>query len=184
MKTKIKAKDLSGIREVENTLARREAGEVLNDLPPGHPLKVAVEAERQSGGDITDLPESHPLKVALREARERLLASQSEDAKNKENVEKLKVKKAKKLQETNEHRDKIDEEEQRKEEQRNTYRVINEKIDHSLNSVDDLLTVIGSMSQDQFGEDRFSMVKLVRLQRLMFAARRGLGDSKLKVSGV
>jgi len=181
MKTAIKAKHLTGIKDAETTLARQETTGVLEDLPPGHPLKVAAEAERAHGGDITDLPESHPLKVAIKEARDRLLAKQSGATRQQEQI---KVRKAKRLQESKEHRNKVDTEEQEREMKRDTYRVINEKIDRTLEGVEGLLTVINAVDTTSFGEDRFSAVRVVRLQRLMFAMRRGLIDSRLRLVGV
>jgi hypothetical protein len=177
MKTSIKAKHLTGIKDAEFALARQETGEVLADLPPGHPLLVAAESERQQGADIADLPESHPLKVALREAKDRELTKQQEAVKE---AERLKVRKAKRLEESKEHRAQVDAEEQEREAKRDTYKVINEKINRAIDGVDGLLTVINATAQETFGEDRFSVVKVARLQRLMFAARRGLLDSRLR----
>jgi len=181
MKTAIKAKLLTGIKDAESSLARQETDGVLSDLPPGHPLKVAAEAEQQRGSDIVDLPETHPLKVAIQEARDRLLVKQGDAAKQQEQ---LQVRKAKRLKESKEFREKIDAEEQEREIKRDTYRVVNEKIDRTLDGVDGLLTVIGSIDNASFGEDRFSAVKVVRLQRLMMAMRRGLLDSRLRTVGV
>jgi hypothetical protein len=177
MKTNIKASHLTGIKDAEASLARRETDVVLNDLPPGHPLRVAAEMEQQQSGDIADLPESHPLKVALREARERVVASQTEETKKQEQ---FKLIKAKRLEASKEFRAKVDAEEQAREIKRDAYRAINEKIDRAVEGVDGLLTAINATTQDVFGDDRFSMVKMARLQRLMFAARRGLTDSRLR----
>jgi hypothetical protein len=177
MKCTISAKHLKGIKDAEASLARRETSGVLNDLPPGHPLLAAVETEQQRSGDISDLPDSHPLKVALKEAKDRILASQQEKTKQEEQ---LRLRKAKRLEAAKEFHAKADAEEQQREAKRDAYRAINEKIEHALESVDSLLTVIGSTTQDVFGDDRFSMVKIARLQRLMFASRRGLADGKLR----
>jgi hypothetical protein len=180
MKTEIKANHLTSVRRAEVELARKEAGEVLNDLPPGHPLLMAAESEKSRGADLADLPESHPLKVAINEARARLEAKQKEDDRQKKSLE---IRKAKRLNASEQFRERIDFEEQQRELRRASFGAVNERIDLAAEAVDGLLTTIGNLDPEIFSKDRYSMLRITRLQRLMVAARRGLSESRLRVAG-
>ena len=176
MKTKITATHLSGIKSLEGDLARREGGRILQDLPPGHPLLEGVQDVQARGGDIADLPDTHPLKIAIREAKERLEAQQANEGKQQEQ---LKVRKAKRLQDSKDYRERVNEEEEQRQQKIDACKVINEKIDITVQSIDTLLTVIGG-SIENFTEDPFARTRLARLDRMMRAVHRGLIDSRMK----
>jgi hypothetical protein len=184
LKSAITVKSLSGIRDLEMSLARKEKNAVLSQLPPGHPLLQAAEQEESRGGDLADLPEGHPLKVALQEAKARLMAAQEAEANG--SVKKAKdvaiLKKAKRLKESKEFRERIAQEELDRARRRDGFKTINEKIDNVLRSMDELVS-ISNPDDDIFGDDQLSRVKVVRLQRLLSAMRKGLCDSRLRVVG-
>lgn len=178
MKTKLTANQLTGLRTLESDLARRETRQVLEDLPPGHPLLEAAQQEAARSGDIADLPDNHPLKVALVEAKERVLAQQAAE---KQQEEQLKVRKSKRLQASKEYKERVDAEEEQRQKRVDACKVINEKIDNTVNSVDTLLTVLAG-NFECFDEDQFARTKLARLDRMMRAVRRGLTDSRLRTA--
>jgi hypothetical protein len=181
MKSKsITASSLSKIRAIEGDLARKESKQLIEDLPPGHPLLDMAQQEAGRTGDLTSLPETHPLKVALNEARERVLAQQE---KEKSSIEAVKVRKAKRIKDQKEYLDRAKVEEEEKEKRIDSFKVINEKIDKTIQCVDTLLTVLVSNSE-VFGEDHYNHTKAARLERMIKAVRRGLSDSKLRISRV
>jgi hypothetical protein len=183
MNKNLKASMLTGIRALESKLSQQQTSQALDDLPPGHPLLEAAQQEETRGSEIADLPEGHPLKVALREAQERFVAQQAEEKKQQERQGPLQVKKAKRLADNKAFRERIDVEEQERERKRDGYKAINEKIDNVLRGMDELLAV-AKPDDDMFGEDQFSRLRVSRLQRLVFASRRGLADSRLRTVGV
>lgn len=183
MKTGITASQLTGMRALESDLARRETRQVLEDLPPGHPLLEVAQQEAARSGDIAELPDTHPLKVAIREAQERLLAAQAAASTQEVQQEVLKVRKAKRLQANKEYQSKIDAEEEQRQKRIDACNVINEKIDIAVQSVDTLLTVLGG-NIECFDEDQYARTKMARLDRMMRAVRRGLTDSRLRTARV
>lgn len=179
MKTKLTATHLSGLKSLEGNLARQEGRQILQDLPPGHPLLDAIQDESGRGSDIGNLPDTHPLKLAIKEAKERLEAQQANEGQQQD----LKIRKAKRLQESKEYQARVNDEEEQRQQKVDVCKVINEKIDISAQSIDTLLTVIGG-SLEIFTDDPFARTRLVRLDRMMRAVRRGLTDSRMKTSRI
>ena len=56
---------LSAAKDAEASLARRDAEDLGNSLPEGHPLREEVERQKAMIGDLSGLPAGHPLLQAL-----------------------------------------------------------------------------------------------------------------------
>lgn len=176
----LRAKTLKGIMGAESQLARREARNMLDSLPPGHPLLQAAGEEMRRSGDIADLPDTHPLKIEIAEAKKRFDERQQTETQEKkgETAESPKVKKARRLKQAREVRERIAREEQEHQERQDAAKSINGVIDKNIIMTEELLTVV-RQNVNPFREDPFTRARLSRLERLALAVRRGLIEGKL-----
>jgi len=177
---------ISGAMAAEAALAKEETDDLehaIGSLPEGHPLRAEVENQKRILGDLAGLPPGHPLLVAMEEARLRYEAAESETEDGADEAaaerERVKVRRAKKLDAKKaraEERRREDEEEER-------LRAATKRINSSMNETIDALRRLGDnieASREDFAGDRYALMKLERLGRLVTAAVRGVGESRLK----
>jgi hypothetical protein len=176
------AKMISGAMAAEAALAKEDAKELekaIDELPEGHPLKMAAAAQKEAlGGDLAGLPPHHPLLLAMEEARLRYEISQEEVDDGLEEQEQISVRRARKLDEKKAVRAARRQEDEREERLRTATKRINLSMTETMDSLKQLVDNIAA-SQEDFAGDRYAMMKLERLSRILVAAMRGVSESRL-----
>lgn len=177
---KTSASMISGAMDAEAALARESADKALDSMPDG-PEKEAAKAQREILGDLSDLPPGHPVRMAMEEARLRyeaeqeLLEQQTEEEKE---AEIAKVKRAKRLDKKKAERAARDREEEKIERRRAAAKNVNASMTEAMDSLKRLDDNIVASSED-FAGDRYTQMKLERLHRVLIATMRGISESKV-----
>ena len=186
----MKAKTISGAMAAEAALAKQEAEELeaaIDELPEDHPLKLEAARQRQAmGGDLAGLPATHPLRAAMEEARLRYEAGEAEaeaEAEAQSEQEQIKIRRAKKLDAKKAAAAQRRREEEKEERLRTATKSINASMTETVDALKRLNDNIMA-SQEDFAGDRYAMMKLERLNRVVVAAMRGIHESKLNVGRV
>jgi hypothetical protein len=191
MKKKI---DISGAMAAEAALAREEMKGLegnleksLDGLPDNHPLKILAQEELSKlDGDLSGLPPNHPLLLAMQEAKLRYDENEryaQEVAVYEKEQQEIKIKRAKKLDAK-----RVADEKRRRQAERETVirsatKRINSSMDETMDSLKRLRENIEA-SQEDFVGDRYALMKLDRLNRLILAAMKGVSDSKINAGRV
>jgi hypothetical protein len=175
---------ISGAMAAEAALAK-EDGEsyekTLESLPDDHPLKVAATQQKRLLGDLGSLPPGHPVLLAMEEARQKYEAEQAiaeEVAKEAAEEEERKIKRVKRLDAKKAAREARNREEEESERRRAAAKSINSSMTETLDAVKRLSDNIAA-SQEDFAGDRYALMKLERLNRVLIATMRGIAESKI-----
>ena len=173
---------IAGAMEAEAALAKESADELeetIDSLPENHPIRVAAAHERQMMGDLAGLPPGHPLLVAMNDARLRYEAEEfpDEDEEDKDQ-EQIKIRKAKKLDAKKAAVTQRRKEDERADRLRTATKSINTSMRETMDSIKRLNDNIIA-SQEDFAGDRYALMKLERLSRVLVATMRGISASKL-----
>jgi hypothetical protein len=178
---KLDAKTLGKLKEVEQSLASREAKELENAVPDGHPLKAEIEKQKAVVGDLSGLPMGHPLIRALQTAKENY-EKQSEGKKDVVQTEQpqdaVQLRKAKRLEEVKLRRERWDNEDQVTDEVNAASKTINGQVDEVLLSVRKTWKILAGY-EETLNKTPTGRVKLLRLKRILFATERGLSETRM-----
>jgi len=178
---KTNARLVSGAMAAEAALAKKEVEaleETLESLPDDHPAKVAALAHKKLMGDLGDLPPGHPVLVAMEEARLRYEAEQAVQPEEESDKELPEVKRAKRLDAKKKAREARVREEEKADRRRAAAKSINASMTEAVDSLKRLNDNIAA-SQEDFAGDHYAKMKLERLSRLLLAAMRGISESKV-----
>lgn len=181
----MKADIISGAMAAEAALAKN-AGEsyeeTLDSLPEDHPLKVVATEQKKFSGDLSNLPPGHPVLVAMEEARLRYEAEQevlaeAASVQTKDNQQ-HEIRKAKRLDQRKVARTSRIKEEEETDRRRAASKQINSSMTEAMDTLKRLNDNIAA-SQEDFAGDHYSIMKLERLSRVLIATMRGISESKL-----
>jgi DNA repair exonuclease SbcCD ATPase subunit len=184
---KLDAGMLGQLKEVELTLASEEAKKLESAVPEGHPLKAEIEKQKAMlGGDLSGLPTGHPLIRALQTAKEAYEVRQAEEAKNKgegkpaeaAKQDEAQVRKAKRLEEVKARQARFTKEEQESDDTRAASKEVNRKVDEILSTVKEAWQTLAG-SEEILSRTPINRARVMRLKRLLFAAERGLSETRL-----
>lgn len=178
---KLDASVLGKLAEMEHSLAKEEAKGLEDALPDGHPLKAEVEKQKAiMGGDLSGLPAGHPLMRALLTAKETYEIRQAEENKGSTAVEPspIELRKAKRLDEVKARRARYAQEEQESDETNIAAKAVNGSLDEVLKSVREMWQTL-SGHEETLNKTPTGRVKLLRLKRILFAAERGLSETRI-----
>ena len=167
---------LSAARQAEASLARREAEDLENGLPEGHPLRNEADKQKALLGDLSGLPPGHPLLVAMQKAKE--VYEQTQAQKQMEQAKTADLKKSKKIDEEKARKAARQQEEERKVMVTDAAKEIDYGISGTLDEVRKLYKVM-SEHEELLNNDPLCRSKVGRLRRLLFAAERGLSECRL-----
>jgi len=167
---------LSAVRNAEASLARREAVDLENGLPEGHPLRNDLDKQKALIGDLSDLPPGHPLLLQMQAAKERYdqLAKQRTEEQGKTRE----VRNAKKIDADKARREARRMEEEYAANMMVASKQINSGIDNALNGVRSLYKVM-SEHEELLNKDPLCRSRVVRLKRILFASEKGLSECRL-----
>lgn len=172
---------ISGAMAAEAALAKEESDEfekTLESLPEDHPLRVEAEQQKRLMGDLAGLPKGHPLLLAMEEARLRYEAEQPAVEESGDGQEQIRIRRAKKL----DAKKAAAEERRREDENEERLRAATKRINSSMNETIDTLKRLSdniAASQEDFAGDRYALMKLERLNRVVTATMRGVAESRL-----
>lgn len=167
---------LSAAKEAEASLARRDAEDLGNSLPEGHPLQEAVEKQKALVGDLSGLPPGHPLLRALQAAKERFDQQQEQRAE-----EQGKAADGRKAQEANRdeaRRKARDEEDDQTEQWMAASARVNAGLKDALDAIRVLYKVLAD-NEEILNIEPLSRAKVGRMKRLLYATERGLSDGRI-----
>lgn len=181
-----KTVNIAGAIAAEKSLAREHALELersLDNLPDDSPLKEAlIEEKGKLKGDLAGLPDSHPLLLEMEEARLRFeeeeLYADEQAQYIKEQGELKEVRRAKRLEAKKVYTEQRRRDDDREELLREATKRINSSMSETMDSLKRLADNI-TASQEDFQTDQYSLMKLERLNRVLTATMRGIGQSKL-----
>jgi len=166
---------LSAAKDVEASLAREEARSLENGLPEGHPLRNEAEKQKAMLGDLSGLPPGHPLLRAMQAAKERYEQQIQKDTEQKKTSV---VRKAHRVDADVARREARRAEDERNERLNEAAGHINSGLAGALGEIKKLYKVM-SDNEGILNIDPICRVKVGRLKRLLFAAERGLSESRL-----
>ena len=179
---KTDARLISGAMAAEAALAKKEGesyDETLKRLPEEDPLKIAAAHQKKLVGDLGDLPPGHPVLVAMEEARLRYEAEQ-EAAQSEDDSEEQErqIRKAKKLDAKKAAREARNREEEENDRRRAAAKNINSSMAEAVDTLKRLNDNIIASHED-FSGDQYAMMRLERMSRVLTATMRGLTEFKL-----
>jgi hypothetical protein len=152
----ISAAMLNSVKDAEDKLRTKERKGDLDDLPTGHPLRIAMEEAKQK----------YELKQQLeKEQQEKMKTGKKIQPKKKESKEQ---------KELNQKR------EANAKELVDSAKSINDMLDKSIYSMQELIKL--SMSTQSLCKDLnpYLQLKLKRMERMLMAFTRGLNESKIR----
>ena len=167
---------LSVAKDAEASLAREEARSMENGLPEGHPLRNEAEKQKAMLGDLSGLPPGHPLLRAMQAAKERY--EQQQNQKENEQKKTSEVRKAHRVDADVARREARRAEDERNERLNEAAGHINSGLAGALGEIKKLYKAM-SDNEEILNIDPICRTKVVRLKRLLFAAERGLSESRL-----
>jgi hypothetical protein len=175
---------IAGAMAAEAALAKQEADsydETIESLPEDHPLRMVADEQKKLLGDLGNLPPGHPVLLAMEEARLRFEAEKAAEAEadtEAEEAEGRQLKRAKKLDAKKAAREARDREEEKSERLRVAAKSLNSSMTEAIDSLKRLNDNI-TASQEDFAGDRYALMKMGRLSRVVVAAMHGIAQSKL-----
>jgi len=138
--------------------------------------------ERKNDG-LDDLPEGHPAKVALRRAKERYEQTQEQEKQKSETI-----KKAKKAKKTRKARKRNTEEQRRNEEEINEIRMaikdFNSRLDDISSDLEQFSTRDIREFEEVLGDIPRAKAALDRVKRMFLAFGRGVMDSRIRANTI
>jgi hypothetical protein len=175
----MKADMITGAMVAEESLARKESGwreEAVEKLP--EELKKEVERQKAVIGDLAGLPPGHPLLTAMEEARLRYEEEQRLLQDSKTETDLVQVRRAKRLESKKVQQRKRVQKEDEGIRLRRAVQSHNASIAETVDAIRRLRKNV-SASQEEFDTDRYAMMKLNRLDRMLVAVERGLVESRI-----
>jgi len=166
---------LSAAKDAEASLARRDAEDLGNSLPEGHPLREEVERQKALIGDLSGLPAGHPLLQALQAAKNRF--DQQQEQRAKEQNKTAEVRKAQGESREDARKKARAEEEQTKQWMEASARV-NAGLKEALEAIRVLYKVLAD-NEEILNIEPLSRAKVGRMKRLLYATERGLSDGRI-----
>jgi len=143
-----------------------------------HEKKVIERRRQEKGETLEDLPPGHPVLLAIEQAKQRHEERQQFEAEKAEAVERMKAKRAKRAQKkatNNAAREAVEKK------SLDTAAELNANIDKLAAQVAALGGIVDNSERDLVGGAR---VKVQRLKRLLLATHKGLASSKLNTRRV
>ena len=167
---------LSSVKDMEASLARRDAEDLEKGLPEGHPLRDEVNKQKALLGDLSGLPPGHPLMMAMQAAKDRYDQQQAQRTVEQTNT--AEVRRATKIDADKEKRATRIADDEKELKRRDAAKQVNSGIEGTLGTVKELYRVL-SQHEELLNIDPLSRARASRLKRLLFAAERGLSECRI-----
>jgi hypothetical protein len=167
---------LSAAKDAEASLARREAEDLGNSLPEGHPLQEEVEKQKALVGDLSGLPPGHPLLRALQAAKERYDQQQAQRA--EEQGKAAEVRKSQTGSKDEDRRKARAKEDEQTEQWMEASARVNTGLKNAIESIRVLYKVLAD-NEEILNIEPLSRAKVGRMRRLLYATERGLSDGRI-----
>lgn len=180
---------IAGIRAAEDMLAREqtkhqqtEAQKILSLLPPDHPIIQEFNSNPALVQDLGSLPPGHPVLRALMDAKARYENAIAEESEQEQ--EKTKERRSdSRLQKSKEEARRRAEEETDRQERKMACKTLNGQIERTTAQLgylhESLLDISSTLESDPYCRS-----KLKKLERLLYASKRGLEECRLSTTRI
>ena len=167
---------LSSVKDIEASLARRDAEDLEKGLPEGHPLRDEANKQKALLGDLSGLPPGHPLITAMQAAKDRY--EQQQVQRSEEQTHATEVRKATKVDAEKVKRATRIAEDDQENKRKEAAKQVNSCIEGTLGNVKELYRVL-AQHEELLNMEPLSRARAGRLKRLLFAAERGLSECRI-----
>lgn len=175
---------LSGIKAAEGRLAREQRSQEIEAdmaaLPEDDPLRLALEEQKRNIGDLGELPAGHPLLQGLAQSRRDYEMRRAREEGEQPPDEAIELRKAKKLEKAEERRKEREREEESRSVRRTAGKALNAKIDDATRAIDEVRKAMVELEGD-LSTDQYTKARVMQLNRILLASRRGLEDCRISI---
>jgi len=179
MKFSIDGKTLRGMKDAESALSRGESKALDNFVDAGSeddPMMKAAKAEKSNMGTLADLPAGHPVLQELQESQHRY----EQEVEIRERPTNGNVRHAKHLDVRRVRRALRDREIEGEETEKDFVNAINAKIEIAAESIAGVRSSLSALMESA-PDNHYTRVGVLRLERLLIAANRGLEGCRLRI---
>jgi hypothetical protein len=178
---------ISGIKAAEEMLAREQTKQemadmqkVVDGLPDDHPLVVEWNKNMAMASDLHGLPSGHPLFKALADAKRR----HDEKLETDEAQDRATEQRTKRQERDREaERAKAADEEMERQARRMASKTLNDQIGRTTGQMESLYESMRELS-DTLQNDPYSRVKLKKMERILYASKRGLDECRFSMARI
>jgi hypothetical protein len=183
---KLSADFLKKAIEAEVNLAKKDSqwrDETVDQLSDDNPIKQEANKQKMLLGDLAGLPPNHPLVLALEDARERYEHKKTYEENLRTESEKINIRRAKRLDDKKSRIEARRYEEEDASRKRNAAKTYNSSIKEAIDVIHRLRDNVKAV-KGEFENNKYSMMKVVRLEKLLDAAERGFVESSINIGRV